>query len=411
MFDCTRKQQTYVLGNVNVLDGKGNKLMGVDIEVDNGHIKNIHNQGWNNQGLPLYDLNGFWVMPGMIDMHVHLCSETPEQNTPRAQWRMTTPPPLKVLSAASNCGHVTYYEPEDVALGEAVRNGTIVGPRIIASAGGVTMTAGHGDLCFPSTVLRLPEYRYGEACADGVSECMKRVREKVRNGADFIKIFSSGGCSSHGDEPHWPNFTLEETKAIVETAHALERKVASHTQGESGAEIAIQAGVDTIEHGCSLTEEMCQMMAEKGIFLVPTVKVLRALCKKKSPHMRLKAETLIKKHMKAIEYAKKAGVKMAFGTDTSGFTLLHGENADELVYLSQCGISNKDLIIMATSRAAEALGMEEEIGSVEEGKAADLLIIDTNPEDDITVLTSSQHLKGIIRDGHFIKADIPNVPC
>lgn len=191
-------------------------------------------------------------MPGMIDFHVHLCSPIIEARTG--------------VPAA-------YYEPEDIALREAISQKIIEGPRIIASAGSITTTAGHGDLAFNKMLHRIPELRYGDSCFDGKEECLKGVREKIRLGADFIKIIASGGMSSGGDQPEWPNFTVDELKTMVAEAHSLGKKVAAHAQGKISIERALEVGVDTLEHGCQLDRKLCDFMARKGIFLVPTLKV------------------------------------------------------------------------------------------------------------------------------------------
>lgn len=409
----------YILKNVNVLDGKGSRKPGRDIIINKGIIEDIVCTGDHPyEGENVIDMEGRWLMPGMIDAHVHLCAETGynRRGIPASYWRMETFPALKVLHAAKNayaslmagfttlrnCGHVAYYEPEDVALRDGISKGLLEGPRIVASAGAITMTAGHGDLAMSRTLRRLPEYGYGEKCFDGVWSCVQGVREKVRIGADFIKIMASGGMSSGGDQPEWPNFQVDELKAIVSEAHSLNKKVAAHAQGRVSLERVVEAGIDTVEHGCHLDSQMCETMAEKGMFLVPTLRVVRILTDSPDPQEREKAKSLTEAHSMAFEAALKAGVKIAFGTDTLN-SLRHGENALELLELSKAGMSNMDLIKCITSSAAEALGLQDKTGSVDKVMAADLIALDSDPAEDISILTNPSNIRMIIRDGKIIK--------
>lgn len=422
MFETHVQGDKYVLKNVNINDGKGGQKRGVNIVVENGLIKKICNKDKPiDNDLQEYDLKGRWIMPGMIDLHVHLCAETGNNKTglPPKYWRLETFPSLKVLHAARNaykslmagftclrnCGHVTYYEPEDVALRDGINKGLLDGPRIVASAGSMTMTAGHGDLAMSRTLRRIPELGYGDKCFDGVWSCVQGVREKVRIGADFIKVMASGGMSSGGDKPEWPNFQVEELKAIVFESRSLHKKVAAHAQGRESLERVIEAGVDTVEHGCHLDKRLCSIMAEKGMFLVPTLRVVRILTNSPDLHEREKAKVLAEIHHNAINAAIEEGVKIAFGTDTFN-SLKHGDNALELLELSEAGMSNVDLIKCITSSAAEALGLENEIGFVSEGMIADLIVTDDDPSKDIKILVEPSNIKMVISNGKIVKNEI-----
>jgi len=255
---------------------------------------------------------------------------------------------------------------------------------------------------------RIPELRYGDSCFDGKEECLKGVREKIRLGADFIKIMASGGMSSGGDQPEWPNFTVDELKIMVNEAHSLGKKVAAHAQGKLSIERALKVGVDTLEHGCQLNRKLCDLMASKGIFLVPTLRVVSLSTNSKNPHTREKAKRLAESHAEAVKTAIESGVKIAFGTDTL-ITLLHGENALELICLSGVGMSNMELIKSVTYNAAEALGLQDFIGYIGEGAIADLIVIDNDPSEDINNLTKAENIKLVIKNGKFIdpKEKIP----
>jgi imidazolonepropionase-like amidohydrolase len=425
MLKAKLDSKSLILKNINIIDGKGNKFFHKNVIIEDTIIKKILDTSKNNirMGFAELDLKDYWVMPGMIDMHVHLCAPVVEtrKEIPPAYWRMTTLPGLKVIHAANNayksliagftslrnCGHVTYYEPEDVILRDAISLGLINGPRIIASAGSITMTAGHGDLAFSRYLHRVPELRYGDMSFNGPWGCVEGVREKIRFGADFIKIMASGGMSSGGDEPWWPNFQLEELKAMVYEAHSLGKKVAAHAQGEVSIKRVVEAGVDTVEHGCDLDEAICDMMASTGIFLVPTLKVISNSTNSQNTNEREKAKKLVEIHSKSIKIALRTGVKIAFGTDTFN-DLLHGENAHELLYLKELGMSNTELIKCITYNAAEALGLSDRIGYIGEGATADLIIMNKNPLEDIKHLTIPENIIIVIKEGKIVKNSLLN---
>ena len=419
MFDKEMSNKNrYLIKNVNILDGKGNKYKNSNLIIKGNIIESITHGNQDYKEIKSINLNNRWIMPGMIDLHVHLCSPIIETRTsiPFTYWRMITPPALKILHAAKNayrtlmagfttlrnCGHVTYYEPEDVALREGISQGIIEGPRIIASAGSITMTAGHGDLAFNKKLHRIPELRYGDSCFDGKEECLKGVREKIRLGADFIKIMASGGMSSGGDQPEWPNFTVDELKVMVNEAHSLGKKVAAHAQGKLSIERVLKVGVDTLEHGCQLNRKLCGLMASKGVFLVPTLRVVSLSTNSKIPYERESAKRLAESHRESVKIAIESGVKIAFGTDTFN-DLLHGENAQELIFLSDVGMSNMELIKCVTYNAAKALGLQDFIGYIGEGAIADLIVTDNDPSEDIGNLTKAENIKLVIKNGKLVK--------
>ncbi|MCR5181686.1 MAG: amidohydrolase family protein [Clostridia bacterium] len=404
--------------NANIIDSDRCEL-NKNVLVNDGVIESIFGQ---TDSLPeadeVYDLRDKWLMPGMVDMHTHLNAETGinKSGVNGKLWRMLTPSPEKAIhflrnaqltlmagfTTVRNCGHVTYYTPEDVAVREAIYHDVAVGPNVIACAGFITMTAGHGDLSYPQKLRRLPEYGMGERCFNGPWECVEGVREKVRNGADFIKVMASGGMGSSGDEPDWPNFTVEELSAIVSEAHALKRKVAAHTHCREASIRCIEAGIDTIEHGCGLTDDLCEMMVEKGLYLIPTMRVVDVLVNSDDKEEAKKAALLVDDHHRAFRSAIKTGVKMAYGTDSIN-ALKHGENGLEILNMREGGMSSKMVFDCLTSNAADALGKANVQGYIREGYNADLIVTAKQPVENIEYLSEAGHVELVMVRGKVVK--------
>ena len=385
-----------LIKHVNIVDSVSGVRKDKNVFIKDGKIKSIFG---NSDAMPeadeVLDVDGKWLMPGMIDMHVHMTAETgiDKSGMSGGIWRMCTTSPLKAMhflnnsqkammsgfTTLRNCGHTTYYTPEDVAVRDAIKKELVVGPNIVACAGYITMTAGHGDLSTNRNIRRLPEYNIGERCFNGVWGCVEGVREKIRHGADFIKVMASGGMGSSGDEPEWPNYTVEELTAIVNEAHSLYRKTAAHTHSTEASRRCIEAGIDTIEHGCGLNDEMCEKMAEKGLFLIPTMRVVNQLLA-----------------------AMRNGVKIGYGTDTIN-ALKHGENGLEILSMQEYGMSSKQIFDAATYISAQALGRENEIGLVQEGMNADLIVVDENPLEKMEILAYGDNVKKVIVNGKVVK--------
>lgn len=404
--------------HANIIDSNRCE-MNMNVLVNDGVIETIFGQ---TDSFPeadkVYDLRDKWLMPGMMDMHTHLNAETGinKSGMNGKLWRMCTPSPEKAMhflknaqltmmagfTTVRNCGHVTYYTPEDVAVREAINKDVVVGPNIIACAGFITMTAGHGDLSYPQKLRRLPEYGLGERCFNGPWECVEGVREKIRNGADFIKVMASGGMGSSGDEPDWPNFTVEELKAIVSEAHALKRKVAAHTHHREASIRCIEAGIDTIEHGCGLTDDLCEKMVEKGLFLIPTMRVVDVLVNSDDKEEAKKAALLVDDHHRAFKSAIKTGVKMAYGTDSIN-ALKHGENGLEILSMREGGMESKMVFDCLTSNAAEALGKADVQGYIREGYNADLIVTAKHPVENIEYLSEADHVELVMVRGKVVK--------
>jgi imidazolonepropionase-like amidohydrolase len=264
------------------------------------------------------------------------------------------------------------------------------------------MTGGHGDLFAPPAVERRPF-----PVADGPDECRKSVRTHARDGADWIKICTSGGVLSLGDESEWRNYTLEETRVIVDEAHALGKRVASHAHTRAGVGQALDAGVDSIEHGSSLDETLIKRMVDAGTWLCPTLSVSEHIhahgAERGIPAASLaKNEEVRTSRLEAHRAAATAGVRFFLGTDTSS-VLPFGRHAWELELLvTLLDFSPMRALQIATRDAAQAIGLGDHCGVLEPGRWADVLVADGDPLADVRILQSQERLVGIFRDGRLL---------
>ncbi len=361
--------------------------------------------------IPIYDVRGKTVMPGLIDGHVHLLAYAGEQQQDIHMWNVLTFNEEQTIHAAANAvkalnaGVTTVRDmagsrPE-ISVKHAMNDFILPGARVI-SAGFVGMTAGHGDMFVPPNIER----RLWRT-VDGPAECRKLVREYARDGADLIKICTSGGTLSMGDKAEWRNFTLEETRVIVDEAHALAMPVAAHAHTRAGIIQALDAGVDTIEHGSSLDDELIERMVKQGIWLCPTLSigeyVLLYGAKRGIPAANLeKSRVISHRRHEAVGKAYRAGVRIFAGTDSCN-TMPFGTHAWELELLQRyVGMSEHDAIVTATGAAAQAIGLGEKTGTIEPGKWADLLIVAGNPLVDLKILQDQNKLLAVFRDGRLL---------
>jgi imidazolonepropionase-like amidohydrolase len=278
----------------------------------------------------------------------------------------------------------------DLAVRDAAAAGLIQAPRILASGRLVCMTGGHG-------------WPIGRE-ADGPEEVRRAAREQIKAGADLVKLMATGGVMTPGVEPGSAQLTEEELRAGVEEAHKAGRRAATHAQGTQGVLNALRAGIDTVEHGFFLDEECVELMVRHGVFFVPTLAALhnteKAGLEAGVPeYMVDKARRTRSAQLESLALAKKAGVKIAAGTDASTPFNLHGKNGQELGLLVDNGFSPEEAVIAATSTAAACLGLEKDLGTVEEGKLADLIVVQGNPLDDIELLAEPENINLIIQDG------------
>jgi len=269
----------------------------------------------------------------------------------------------------------------------------------LASGPALSITGGHWDENYLAPQFALPK----DGVADGVAAVMKQVRENVKYGADVIKVMATGGVVSEGDNPTLAQYSPEELKAIVETAHGLGRKVAAHAHASLGIKYAVIAGVDSVEHGSYITDEGIQLMKEHGTYLVPTVYLedwvldnLQTLSW--TPNTKEKAKLVIPIAHRNLSHAFKSGVRVALGTDAGVYP--HGMNGHEFGKMVEMGLTPLQAIQAGTINAADLLGWQEKVGTIEPGKWADIVAVDGDPLADIHAL---EHVKFVMKGGQVIK--------
>jgi imidazolonepropionase-like amidohydrolase len=358
-------------------------------------------------GTEVIDVSGMTMLPGLIDAHDHLAAhgygltqrwglEEPQSTT-----HLRT---AAVLQQTLATGYTTVRDAAglDAGFKQAIAAGLITGPRLQLSLAIISPTGGLGDRVSPSghSCCVPPSPNVPLSVANGVSEVRQVVRTMVRAGADVIKCATTGGASSRpGHGPKDSAFNRDEMQALVDEAHALGRRVMCHALGGPGLRLALEVGVDSIEHGCYLDEdpEFIPMMVEKNIFFVPTLTVYVFHRERSAPHVQERGRALLTHHLESIQRALAAGVKIVAGTDAGGHE--HGINARELHYLVEAGLSPMQALQAGTGWAAECLGWAHEIGTITPGKLADLLVVDGNPLQDITILQDQQRLKLVLQGG------------
>jgi imidazolonepropionase-like amidohydrolase len=357
------------------------------------------------------DVSRMTVLPGLIDCHDHLALHGYEL---ASRWGLSEQASARHLRTARAIvqtlamGYTAVRDAGglDAGFRAAVEEGLIKGPRLYTAVAIISPIGGIGDRVSPSghecMVPDDPSLPVG--VANGVDEVRRVVRTMIRAGADVIKCATTGGASSRaGHGPKDQAFDLDEMRALCDEAHALGRKVMCHALGGAGLRLALEAGVDSIEHGCYLDEdpELIPMMAAKNVFFVPTLTVYAYHSESKTPHVKERARALREHHLESIRRALYTGVKIVAGTDAGGHG--HPPNAAELQHLVAAGLTPMQALRAATGLAAECLGLEREIGTLEKGKRADLVVVDGDPLADVTLLQDPRRIKMVIKDG---KVDI-----
>jgi imidazolonepropionase-like amidohydrolase len=343
------------------------------------------------------DHSGETVIPGLIDAHLHLkgtrsmepfdwLQESTELATARA-----TADARKLLAAGFTAIRDVGSE-AGIPVREAVADGTIPGPRVFTSGSSFSQTAGHGDRHYLPYEWATSDAAGGSQIVDGADECRKGARERIREGADLIKVMTTGGVLSEKDAPTQSQFTDEEIRAFTEEAHRVGIPVASHAQGAPGIKSALRNGVDTIEHGFYIDQECLDLFEETGATFVPTLAIMRRLIERGDefgvPEYGLrKARNASEAHFEATRRAYEAGIPIALGTDFLGpEPMAHGENALEAeLFVEEIGMSEHEAIVAGTGTAAETVAADD-IGTLTIGNHADIVAFESSPLDDITNL-------------------------
>ncbi len=363
-------------------------------------------------GEKLIDLKSATVLPGLMDMHTHLSSELSATSYSERFFMSVPDQTIRAQEYARRtllAGFTTVRELGDtdgisVALRKGAAEGWMVGPRIFAAGKSIATTGGHAD---PTNGLA-PRFRGDPGPLDGVingvDDARKAVRQRYKEGSDVIKLTVTGGVLSLAANGQNPQFTDDELKAVVETARDYGLKVAVHAHGAEGMKRAIRAGVDSVEHGTYMDDEAMRLMKERGTWYVPTIIAGKWVAEKSNDPgylpaiVRPKAAAVGPKIQDTFSRAYKFGVKIAFGTD-SGVSP-HGQNAREFQYMVEAGMPPMAAIQAATRNAAQLLGQEKDLGTVEKGKFADLVAVPGDPLADITVL---QRVSFVMKAGKVFK--------
>jgi imidazolonepropionase-like amidohydrolase len=353
------------------------------------------------------DLGGLTLLPGLIDTHDHLASHGYALAT---RWGLDEPASTAhlrtgtVLARTLAMGYTTVRDAGglDAGFKLAVDEGLVEGPRLSLSVKIISPTGGIGDSVSPSghACWLPPDPALPDSVANGIDQVRTVVRTMVRAGADAIKCATTGGASSRrGHGPRDAAFDRGEMRALVDEAHALGRKVMCHALGGPGLRLAIEAGVDSIEHGSYLAEEpeLFAMMAEHGTVFTPTLLVYVYHRESPAPHVRERARALYARHLESVAMALAAGVRISAGTDAGGHG--HPVNARELECLIEAGLTPMQALHAATGGAAQCLGWEREVGTVEAGKLADLVAVDGDPLRDIRCLQRPEQIKLVYKGG------------
>jgi imidazolonepropionase-like amidohydrolase len=396
-----------------LLDRPGQPPRGAStVLIRNGKVEAIHDGFREVAGYPgarFVDLRDKFVLPGLIDCHVHLDSDRAGQEGLIES--LTNGPAYFAYEAAVNArktlaaGFTTVRnlgnsDGVTLALRDAIAAGKVPGPRIVDSGTSISATSGHGDHSLGLSP-ELAEHAQQENLCDGPEACRRAVRLQVRRGVDVIKIMTTGGVNSRIGAGLGRQMFDDEARALIETAHLYGKKVAVHAHGADGITLALRHGADSIEHGTLLDEEGIKLFLKTGAYYVPTLSTVNGYLERIAkdpnaypPEVRAKIDWRISITGKSLAMAYPRGVKIAFGTDAG--VSKHGRNADEFELMVKHGMPPSEAIKAATVNAADLLGLASEIGTLEPGKRADLIAVTGDPLKDVTVL---KKVEWVMKDG------------
>jgi imidazolonepropionase-like amidohydrolase len=399
----------------SLIDGKNKEVLSqMTIVVEGNQITSVE-KGLTKPGKDdrVVDLSKKTVMPGLIDMHVHIESETSKDalakrftmNEADIAFQSTIYAKKNLMAGFTtvrDCGGSGV----NIALRNAINQGTIVGPRIFTTGKGVATTGGHGDPTNGSRKDLMGDPGPKEGVINGPEDAYKAVRQRYKDGADFIKITATGGVLSVAKDGSGPQFTQEEVNAIVTAAKDYGFHTAAHAHGAEGMKRAVLAGITTIEHGTLMSDEVMELMKQKGTYHVPTIIAGRSAAEYAKipgyyhPLVAPKAIEIGSRIQENFAKAYKSGVKMAFGTDAGVFP--HGENAREFGYMVEGGMPAIEALLCAMQVNANILSMGDKIGSIEKGKLADIVAVNENP---VTNIKTMEKVTFVMKDGVIYKSE------
>ena len=411
--------QTTVLKAARMFDGKSKTLVqnGVVI-VQGGKIVDAGSNLAVPDGAKVIDLGDATLSPGFMDAHTHLTLDYSGDYNIRRLHELDLNVAEQAIKATIyaratvEAGFTTVRdlgsrfvgsrEFVDVALRNSINKGVVVGPRMLVATKGIGATGGHFD---PTSGFRDflfgREPDYTDGIVDSPDEIRKAVRFEVKNGADVIKAAVSGGVLSLADEVDTPQLTPAEMKALVDESHRLRKRVAVHCHGDQAAREAVEAGVDSIEHGSFLKPETLSQMKTKGTYLTPTLMATEWILAKIDnypPALQQKAKAAAVARTEMFRNAVKMGVRISFGTDAAVFP--HGQNAKEFKLMVDLGMAPIDALRTATSNDADLLGIAQKVGTLEKGKLADIIAVPGDPTADIT---ATERVSFVMKEGKIIR--------
>jgi imidazolonepropionase-like amidohydrolase len=417
--------QTIVLKAERLFDGKSKALVQNGVVIVQGNkIVDVGSNLSTPQGAQVIDLGDATLSPGFMDAHTHLTLDFTGSFNERRLGELTTNVSEMAIRASVfaratveagfttvrdvGSRYVGSREFVDVALRNAINKGVVIGPRMLVATKGIGATGGHFD---PSggyrDLLFGREPDYTDGIVDSPEDVRKAVRFEVKNGADVIKAAVSGGVLSLADEVDTPQLTPAEMTALVDESHRLRKKVAVHCHGDQAAREAIEAGVDSIEHGSFMKPETLTLMKSKGTYLTPTLMASEWIMSKIDnypPALQAKARAAYNARSEMFRNALKMGIKISFGTDAAVFP--HGQNAKEFALMVGLGMQPIDALKSATSNDAELLGVAQKTGTLEKGKLADVIGMPGDPTSDIT---ATERVSFVMKEGKIIRNGPPTV--
>jgi len=402
------QENVTVIRAARMIDARGDNVIApAAIVVRGNKIESAGTSAAVPQDAQVIDLGDVTLMPGLIDAHTHIMLQGDVTSAEYDDQLFKESMAYRALRAsravkiALERGFTAMRDLEtegamytDVDVKKAINNGVIPGPRLQVSTRAMSVTGGYGPSGYSPEVT----FPMGVQIVDGVEGGRKAVRKQIAHGADWIKVYADRSyfVDKDGKLSSIPTFTLDEMKAIVDEAHRLRHKVAAHAMARPGIENAVTAGVDSIEHGIAIPDDLLDVMVSKGVYLVPTLTVTEYV----APGRGGVWAKIPDYHHDSFQRALRRGVKIAFGTDVGGFPWDAVNEAKEFEYETRFGMTPMQAIQSATRTAAELLGMSDKIGTLESGKLADIVAVPGNPLQDITAM---QRVGFVMKDGVVYK--------